>query len=235
MLGGGGVTGMIDGYARLWNCSSTISCYPHCLMLKAIAGRLMIFRNQVLPRGVTGVRDQARQTRSGNARHMARKDQTKVYLAHGISPQGTLGTVRGVVVRLIQRRAPVFCWPGSRCKTALHCTARGEKASAGADSLWADGSTWWTTAHRELGGLGEREDRTGQDRTARGQGPGPRGGSMSLSAAIDAHAPVPLAETRAAAGSVPSSDSRQEAVREWQRGGNATESTATPHLDGCRC
>lgn len=68
MLGGGGVTDMIDGHARLWNCSSTISCYPHCLMLKAIAGRLMIFRIQVLPQRVTGVEDQARQTRSGNAR-----------------------------------------------------------------------------------------------------------------------------------------------------------------------
>lgn len=100
--------------------------------------------------------------------------------------------------------------------------------------LWAVGcgqmgSRWWTAAI-ESWGLGAREDRT-----ARGQEPGPRGGSMSLSAAIDAHAPVPLAETRAAAGSVPSSGSRQEAVREWQSGGNATVSTATPHLDGCRC
>lgn len=69
MLGGGNVTGMIDDYARLWQCSSTIFCYPHCLMLEAIVRRLMILYSHVLPRRVTGVKDQARQARSGNARH----------------------------------------------------------------------------------------------------------------------------------------------------------------------
>lgn len=42
MLDGGSVTNMIDSCARLWHCSSTISYYPHCLMLEAIVRRLMI-------------------------------------------------------------------------------------------------------------------------------------------------------------------------------------------------
>lgn len=42
MLDGGSVTGMIDHYARLWHCSSTIFYYPHCLVLEAIVRRLMI-------------------------------------------------------------------------------------------------------------------------------------------------------------------------------------------------
>lgn len=54
MLDGGSVTGMIDDYARLWQSSSTIFYYPHCLMLEAIVRRLMILYSQVLPRIVTG-------------------------------------------------------------------------------------------------------------------------------------------------------------------------------------
>lgn len=34
MLDGGSASGMIDSYARLWHCSSTIFYYPHCLMLE---------------------------------------------------------------------------------------------------------------------------------------------------------------------------------------------------------
>lgn len=51
---------------------------------------------------------------------MARKDQTKVYLAYGISPQDTLGTVRGVVVRRTQGVPPSSA--GQEAGARLHCT-----------------------------------------------------------------------------------------------------------------
>lgn len=54
---------------------------------------------------------------------VARKDQTKVYLAYGISAQGTYARHRTWCGREADTEArPSSCWPWSRCETALRCT-----------------------------------------------------------------------------------------------------------------
>jgi hypothetical protein len=63
------VTDTIGSHAKLWHRSITIACHPRSLMLPPIARRLAISQNQVLPRQSVGLtRDQARLSRSGNAR-----------------------------------------------------------------------------------------------------------------------------------------------------------------------
>lgn len=85
MLDGGSATGMIDNYARLWHCSSTIFYYPHCLMLEAIMRRLMILDSQVLPRRVARDRTPGQTGPGAGMPDTARKDQMKVYLAWNLA------------------------------------------------------------------------------------------------------------------------------------------------------
>lgn len=87
MLDGGSASGMIDSYARLWHCSSTIFYYPHCLMLEPRGNSEAV--NDIIQSGVAAKSGRGQKTRpdrpGAGMPDTAREDQMKVYLAWNLA------------------------------------------------------------------------------------------------------------------------------------------------------